>query len=110
MKPPVRVKVSPYNVPVRFDKEAMAAASANGAYLPDLHTILLAPNNGPDMERETLLHEVIHAVWSQTFLDVKYPDEEGDSEGEAIIRELSPRLLAVLRDNPKLVEYLVSIP
>jgi hypothetical protein len=112
MMPPVkRVHVAPFNYDVRYDKEAMRAVSANGICLEDQLVIMLAPDNAMHREQETLLHECLHAVWGQTFMDVKYPDEESDSEGEAIIRELAPRILALLRDNPKLVEFLVrSLP
>lgn len=103
-----KIKVTPHEVEVRFDRDAMAAASANGVYLGDVNTILLSPGCDPLVERETMLHEALHAIWNQTLLDKLYPDEEPDSPGEAIISTLAPRLLAVLRDNPQLVAYLTE--
>jgi hypothetical protein len=105
---PSKVKVSPFTFEVRYDKEAMEAAGANGACMEDLCTILLAPGNDWLVERETILHEALHAVWGQTYLDTKIPDDAADSEGEAIIRELAPRILALLRDNPQFVAYLTE--
>ena len=106
MKAPSKVVIAPYEFAVRFDQQTMAAAGANGACMEDSQLILLAPNNGIGVERETLLHECLHAVWSQTFLDKKYPDDTANSPGEVIISELAPRLFALMRDNPRLVRYL----
>lgn len=107
-KPPEVLQLGPYSIPVKFDLDAMTAASANGAYMADLSTILMAPNNSADVERDTLLHETLHAIWNQTTLVKKYPDGEQDSEGEYIIAELAPRILELLRRNPDLVRYLVG--
>jgi hypothetical protein len=50
--------------------------------------------------RETILHEVLHAICEHTGID---PDEH-----ESIIRSLSPLLLHVLTENPRLTRWLVG--
>ena len=50
----------------------------------------------PDEERETLMHELTHAVENQLGLDLK----------EEQVRQLSVGMFAVFRDNPKLVSYM----
>ena len=50
--------------------------------------------------RETLLHEVLHAVCEHSGLD---PDDH-----ETIIRSISPLILHMLRENPKFVGWLVQ--
>lgn len=107
-KPPTEVLLGPYTIPVKFDLDAMTAASANGAYMGDLSTVMMAPNNSDDVTRDTLLHELLHAIWNQTVLVKKYNDADADSEGELIIAELAPRILELLRRNPDLVRYLLS--
>lgn len=104
----MKVRIDPYIVKVKYDTEAMTAASANGVWMEDLATILLQTGNDKNVERETLLHECLHALWSQTLLDKQYPDEAADSPGEEIIAVLAPRLLALLRSNPKLVRFLTE--
>lgn len=61
------------------------------------------PAQADGMARETLLHEILHAVADATGL----ADGWGDDE-ESTIRRLSPALLQVLRDNPGLVEFLTD--
>ena len=46
----------------------------------------------------TLAHELVHAMLHQTPLNV-HPDEED------ICNSLAPMLIALIRDNPQLVEY-----
>lgn len=50
--------------------------------------------------RETILHEVLHAVCEHSGLD---PDDH-----ETIIRSISPLILHVLRQNPEFVRWLVE--
>jgi hypothetical protein len=51
-----------------------------------------------DEERESLLHEALHAIdWQQ---NTKLKEKQ--------VRQLSVGLYAMLRDNPKVVEYLLA--
>lgn len=65
--------------------------------------IKIAPAN-KTVEKETLLHEILHAalaVSGQTqFLTAK--------EEERIVSSLSPYIFQILRDNPILVSYLTE--
>lgn len=60
-----------------------------------------------DQERDTLLHEVIHAVLSLTKLDGQRDHFKTSEASERIVTVLSTHLLDTLRRNPALVEYLV---
>lgn len=52
--------------------------------------------------REILIHEVLHACTYPTFCnDKKFSDED-------FVESTAPVLLSVLRENPKLVAYLVE--
>lgn len=58
---------------------------------------------GPDQERDTVLHEVIHAALKMT--------AQGDrlkSNEEPVVYALTTALLAVLRENPELVGWLTE--
>lgn len=63
--------------------------------------IAISTGMGPDAERDTMLHEVLHAIWRQT------PFRQHDEE-ERIIQALAPALLDTLRRNPKLTAYLLE--
>jgi hypothetical protein len=58
------------------------------------------PNTTVAVLKETILHEVLHAVCEHSGLD---PDDH-----ETIIRAISPLLLHVLRENPKFLKWLVE--
>ncbi len=69
-----------------------------------LQHIYIAADLGPDQARDTVLHEVIHALAKITaavgFLS--------GAEEERIVMLLSPLLLDALRANPELVTYLTA--
>jgi hypothetical protein len=72
---------------------------------PDEQTIMVeSVDAGLDVQAVTLLHEVIHAVFSQ----VGMRDTLDHNVEEAVIKRQTPLLLQVLRENPKLIEYLTS--
>lgn len=56
--------------------------------------------------KETLLHEVLHAVLKDTFL---FEDEaKAEEQEEKMIRILSPALMNLFRSNPKLLTFLFT--
>lgn len=57
--------------------------------------------------QDTLLHEILHAIfrtWGWSGLDFG----KGHDLEEAVVSVTTPHLLQVLRDNPKVYEWLVS--
>jgi hypothetical protein len=64
----------------------------------DKERITVAPNQSPVSELDTLLHEVIHAV--------EY--KMGREHNEDWTRSISTGLVAVLRDNPEFVKYILK--
>jgi hypothetical protein len=52
-----------------------------------------------DIQRQTLLHEILHAIWAVADI--------GDSEDEEeTILKLSPLLMGVLIENPAVTKYI----
>lgn len=106
MKPPAKVLVGPHAYGVRLDGDGLTAAGVEaGLRLSGLtrHSsleILVDPDLASTEERETVLHEVLHALFSLTRMS-------GEDEEETISR-LSPVLLDLLRRNPRLIAYLVE--
>lgn len=58
-----------------------------------------------DSARDTLLHEVLHAVIGVSTMELYHAE---DNLEEKVVGQLAPLLLAVLRDNPELVAALIS--
>lgn len=68
--------------------------------------IEIRPAQGASSLRDTLLHEVLHAVCDVAGLEYLMGIETSDEE--RLIRLLTPWVLGVIRDNPKLLAYLLE--
>lgn len=65
-------------------------------------TIRVADNRPDAVLAETLIHEVLHALFHDIGLDWEAEDEE------RMVERMSPRLAALIGDNPALFEYLAD--
>lgn len=57
----------------------------------------------PVEECDTVIHEILHAIWYQMSIG------EGPMEEEPIVRRTANGLLQVVLDNPGLVKYIAAI-
>lgn len=55
--------------------------------------------------RDSLLHELLHAIWSESGLCCTIGEERIE---EHLVHTLASAILALLRDNPALVRYLTA--
>lgn len=106
-KLPNPVRVGHVRYEVRYEKGLSSTAGAAGVCGTDTQTVLIDPDLGPDATRETVLHELLHALVDYADLDVRLADVEKALE-ERVVNSLAPVLLAALRDNPTLVKFLVA--
>lgn len=103
---PRRVWIGPHPYKMSYDSETLEREGRErGHSLAGLSNHVdqefsIDPSQAPTGERETVLHEVLHAVFALTELS-------GDVEEDTISR-LSPAMLDVLRRNPRLVAYLTE--
>lgn len=68
-------------------------------------TIWINDRYSKQVQRETLLHELLHVALEDCPL-VEFPiDKKGDME-EALVRFISPRMFQFLQDNPKLKQFI----
>ena len=102
-----KVKVGPHDYELLWDADACTGASVNGALLADVGKLLIDPRLSLTQSQDTLLHETLHAIWKQVLVN-EYPDEDANSPGEKIIALLTPRILGLLKDNHRLVSFLVA--
>jgi hypothetical protein len=65
-------------------------------------TIAVDPGRNEDYARATLLHEILHACVRSSD-----PTLDDDHE-ETVVAAITNPLLAMLRDNPDVVDYLLS--
>jgi hypothetical protein len=112
MKAPKKVKVGVHTYKVVIDRAAIDACSVAGgvesARLGDCNhenlTITLEPHMASSMLKETLLHEVLHACFGV----IGAIEDVDDKTEEKLVLRLSPVLMGLLRENPKLIEYILD--
>jgi hypothetical protein len=69
---------------------------------------LLANDTVESQYQETLVHEILHAIWSVSTLATVHKHFPEDDREEEIVSIMSPPLLQVLRENPVTLKYLAS--
>ena len=98
--PPKRVVIGPFSYQVVVDADRLPA-DLYGQCDKGKHVIALHPDQSAPRLRATLVHELLHALCDLTGLD-------DDKAEERLVTVLAPALLAVLRDNPRLVAWLAE--
>lgn len=110
VKPPARVRVGPHIYRISTDPSVLRHYEREVDHELDGYcdhanlTIAIKRPLEHTQQADTVLHEVLHAICSQTGIT---HDTGGDDE-ERLIQRLAPALLAVLRSNPSLVDYLTG--
>lgn len=105
---PSKVRVGPFVYTVSQDVKELQAheREKSGGYAGfSDHSklrIVVDATDAPDAQRETMWHEVKHAVHHL------YANSGEKVDDETHIRKMAPMELAVLRDNPDLVAYLMD--
>lgn len=87
------------------------AAEMNGAFGqsdPRKMVITIATDLSPDAERSTFFHELLHTAFDTSGAwEVFNKAAAAGEKEEAVVRCLENPLLQILRDNPKVMEYLL---
>lgn len=83
---------------VRMNWDATLPDKDWGEYDPNTATISVAPMVAIDEKKETVLHEILHAIETMS----------GNSIPETYIRALSVGLFAVLRDNKTVTQWILE--
>lgn len=110
MKKPTKIRVLHLAIPIRWSATRINRASRDeGEPLHGIYRngeILVSPDT-LDVEKETLVHEILHALIEQTALASDGGPLSGDHE-EQTVRTLSPLLYHTLRHNTALVRWLIE--
>lgn len=98
--PPRRIVVGPYEYRVLVDEDRIPG-ELFGLCDKGKHVISIHPDQSPARLRSTLMHELLHALCDLTGVD-------DDKAEERIVTVTAPALLSLLRDNPKLLDWLIG--
>lgn len=102
-----KVFIAPFTYTVTMDEALATVAGAKGVCGNDVHDIRLDPQQALGSMQDTLLHETMHAMTDQAGAQGKLVNLTEDQE-EFIVASIATRTLALLRDNPTLVKFLLS--
>lgn len=98
---PLSVKVGPHYIDIT---EAEIEGDLRGLYNAFELTIQFAPGHPVSKLRDTVMHEVMHAVNRMT----GFYEEYGHEAEELLVQRQTPYLIALLRENPELVAFFMQ--
>ena len=106
-RPPKRVTIGASSWTVRVTEQIDASADDKlGITNGRRSEIQITSVQSPSSMRDTLLHELLHALCYESGLSPAMGIAEDDEE--RMIRILTPSLLLLLRRNPQLLAYLTA--
>ncbi len=103
MRRPTIIRINGRDVRLRMkSKVVVEGDECNGAFYPPKNLIEMETKQGPLQERDTYLHEVIHAVLNYSGVEVCAAEEK-------YVRATASGLLGVFLDNPEFAQWLLNI-
>lgn len=96
---PVTIKIGGFLWTIEEHLDVSREGNVYGSTHPTSQKFFLEPNLSPQKKQQTILHEVMHAVWWQSGVDRMFEGPEKHKKEEEIIHALSMGLYQVLRDN-----------
>lgn len=101
---PKRIRVGAFHFDIKVVDGLVATAGVLGTTGSDKQLILIDSDMGAEVEKATVLHEALHGFISQTQFSNKWDKEEE----EAVVLTLDGFLYRMMRDNPKLVKWIME--
>lgn len=99
---PNSAKIGPFVVPIVYDaSQLISDEDASGEWQGQAMRIVIQEDLSEDATRQIVLHEILHGC-------VAVAEEPDEPSEEAYVRIFSGGLLGVLRDNPKLTQWLLG--
>lgn len=100
---PKSVRVMGRDYQIMFDHDSPLEMMNLGSCNNQLMLIAVKENQHPVEEADTLIHEIMHAIWYTMHIS-------GSGAGEEeVVRRMASGFLQVLMDNPGLLKYLQAI-
>lgn len=100
---PIKVRIMGRDYVVVFDSDSLLGLENLGTC--NNHNCVIAVKDGqhPVEEADTLIHEIMHAIWYTMHIS-------GSGAGEEeVVRRMASGFMGVLMDNPDLLKYLQAI-
>lgn len=96
---PAEIRIGPYAVPLLVVKK-IDHKNPLGMWCGDWGPIKLREDQrSPNLAIDTLLHEIMHGIWTLSKLDT-WQEEE-------IVEMMATWMVAVFVDNPKLLQWII---
>jgi Zn-dependent peptidase ImmA (M78 family) len=100
---PKILRVMGRNYKVTFEKEATFKSAAAGLCDNQKMTITIMEDQHPAEELDTVIHELLHAIWHHMSMGEHPPEEE------ILVRKSAGGLTAVILDNQQFGNYISAI-
>lgn len=101
---PGKIRVGAFNFQIKVVDGLVATAGVLGTTGSDKQLILIDSDMGAEVEKATVLHEALHGFISQTQFSNKWDKDEE----EAVVLTLDGFLYRMMKDNPKLVKWIME--
>ena len=102
-KRPERVRVMGKDYLITYEDVSLLGTDSLGRCHQGMCRIAIQSGQHPVEEADTVLHEILHAIWYCMSI------AEGGADEEAVVRRLASGMLAVFMDNPHLLQYFREI-
>lgn len=100
---PKALRVMGRNYSVVFEKEATFKSTTAGLCDNQKMLITILEDQHPAEELDTVIHELLHAIWHQMSMGEHLPEEE------VLVRKTAGGLTQVFLDNTHLIKYIALI-
>lgn len=98
-KRPEHVRVMGRDYLITYEDVALLGTDSLGRCHHALCRIVIQNGQHPVEEADTVLHEILHAVWYCMSV------AEGGADEEAVVRRLASGMMAVFMDNKHILQY-----
>lgn len=106
MIPVKTIKVGCFTYKIVYAKAKVS--DTHGQTCTSNKEIIIFKDDNEEVVRETLQHEILHALM-EDITDVIKDIDDTDKLEETFIRLFSPRLMMLIMENPKLARYLWNL-
>ena len=100
---PKELRVMGRDYIIVFEKETTFKSSAAGLCDNQKMIITIMEDQHPVEELDTVIHELLHAIWHHMSMGEHLPEEE------VLVRKTAGGLTQVFLDNPHLIKYISLI-
>lgn len=103
LKRPTSVRIMGRDYTIVYEDDSILGTENLGRTYSNLCVIGVKVDQHPVEEADTLIHEILHAIWYCMSIS------EGGADEEAVVRRMASGLLQVFMDNPDLLAYLTNV-